>query len=231
LRALVVDDEDAIRRVIAAYLTQEGFTVMEAPDGTAALRLARTEQPDVVVLDLMLPDLDGVEVCRQLRTFTDTPVIMLTARTEEIDTLIGLSVGADDYMTKPFSPKVLLARIRAVLRRPRIGGLVQAETADSAVLQIGALRVDTAGREVSVAGEPVELTRTEFDLLAALASNPRQVFTRIQLMQAVWGAGYVGDERLADVHISHLRSKLGDDASAPRFVLTVRGVGFKLGGG
>ena len=230
LRALVVDDEDAIRRVVAAYLAQEGFTVLEAADGTTALQLARAERPDVIVLDLMLPDIDGVEVCRQLRTFTDTYVIMLTARTDEVDTLIGLSVGADDYLTKPFSPKVLVARIKTVLRRPR-NDTTEAGDDDPPVLQVGDLRIDTGSREVWVAGEPVDLTRTEFDILVHLASRPRQVFTRGQLIEAVWGSGYVGDDRLADVHISHLRAKLGDDTAAPRYVLTIRGVGFKLGSG
>jgi DNA-binding response OmpR family regulator len=225
--ALVVDDEEAIRRVVAAYLLGEGFRVLEAGDGATALSLARAERPDVIVLDLMLPDLDGIELCRQLRTFTDAYVVMLTARSEEVDTLIGLSVGADDYLTKPFSPRVLVARIRTVLRRPRGGD----REAEAEVRVIGDLRIDAGSREVRVAGKRVVLTRTEFDILEHLAARPRHVHTRRQLVEAVWGPGYVGDERLADVHISHLRAKLGEDASAPRFVLTVRGVGFKMGEG
>ncbi|WP_395656000.1 response regulator [Nocardioides sp.] len=225
--ALVVDDEPAIRRVVAAYLTQEGFAVLEAADGTGALDLARTRRPDVVVLDLMLPDLDGIEVCRRLRTFTDAYVVMLTARAEEVDTLIGLSVGADDYLTKPFSPRVLVARIRTLLRRPRVAG----DPADAPVRVFGDLRIDVEGREVTLGGERVDLTRTEFDILDTLSARPRHVHTRRQLVESVWGPGYVGDERLADVHVSHLRAKLAEDARSPRYVVTVRGVGFKMGEG
>ena len=225
--ALVVDDEPAIRRVVAAYLTQEGFAVLEAADGTAALDLARTRRPDVVVLDLMLPDLDGIEVCRRLRTFTDAYVVMLTARAEEVDTLIGLSVGADDYLTKPFSPRVLVARIRTLLRRPRAAG----DPADAPVRVFGDLRIDVEGREVTLGGERVDLTRTEFDILDTLSARPRHVHTRRQLVESVWGPGYVGDERLADVHVSHLRAKLAEDTRSPRYVVTVRGVGFKMGEG
>lgn len=231
LCALVVDDDPAIRRVVTAYLAKEGFAVLEAAEGTTALELARRQHPDVIVLDLMLPDLDGVEVCRQLRTFTDTYVVMLTARADEVDTLIGLSVGADDYLTKPFSPRVLVARIRTVLRRPRASRLADSVGAENAVLEVGDLRIDPVSRDAWVAGVRVDLTRTEFDILEQLARRPRHVHTRGQLIQAVWGHNYVGDDRLADVHISHLRAKLGDDVSAPRFVVTVRGVGFKMGEG
>ena len=231
LRALVVDDDDAIRRVVAAYLANEGFAVIEATDGTTGLALARAEHPDVIVLDLMLPDLDGIEVCRQLRTFTDTYVVMLTARADEVDTLIGLSVGADDYLTKPFSPRVLVARIRTVLRRPRDPGVDEAARADAEVLQIGDLRIVRSSREAWVSGRRVDLTRTEYDILEHLATRPRHVHTRSQLIEAVWGPSYTGDDRLADVHISHLRAKLGDNASSPRYVVTVRGVGFKMGEG
>ncbi|MBU4213748.1 MAG: response regulator transcription factor [Actinobacteria bacterium] len=219
---LVVDDEPDIRRVVVAYLSQAGYEVLEAADGTRALALARERRPDVVVLDLALPDLDGVEVCRRLRTFTDAYVLMLTARAEEVDTLIGLSVGADDYLTKPFSPKVLLARVAVLLRRPR------AERTDTRVL--GDLVLDPDARLVTVAGGPVELTRTEFDLLAALTERPRQVLTRAQLIDRVWGGDWVGDERLVDVHVAHLRAKLGPDAGR-RYVVTVRGVGFRTGEG
>ena len=231
LRALVVDDEDAIRRVVSAYLAKEGFVVLEASDGSTALEIARAEHLDVIVLDLMLPDLDGVEVCRRLRTFTDTYVVMLTARTDEVDTLIGLSVGADDDLTKPFSPRVLLARIRTVLRRPRDPNADEASRAEGEILEVGDLRIDRASREAWVAGARVDLTRTEFDILEHLATRPRHVHTRSQLIEAVWGPAYAGDDRLADVHISHLRAKLGDDATSPRYVVTVRGVGFKMGGG
>ena len=219
---LVVDDEPDIRRVVVAYLDQAGYQTLEAGDGTRALELARDRRPDVVVLDLALPDLDGVEVCRRLRTFTDAYVLMLTARAEEVDTLIGLSVGADDYLTKPFSPKVLLARVATLLRRPRTEG------AGRRVL--GDLVLDPDARLVSVAGDDVDLTRTEFDVLAALTARPGQVLTRAQLVEQVWGGDWVGDERLVDVHVAHLRAKLGSQA-ARRYVVTVRGVGFRTGPG
>ena len=225
-RALVVDDEADLRRVVAAYLTGDGFEVWEAADGTTALELARRHAPEVIVLDLKLPDIDGIEVCRQLRTFTDAYVVMLTARVEEVDTLIGLAVGADDYLTKPFSPRILLARIHTVLRRPRAG----AGGEDGAPRVAGDLRIDPEAHQVTVAGEPVDLTPTEFDLLAALAARPRQVWSRGQLLAAVWGPGWVGDERIVDVHVAHLRAKLGAGA-ATRYVVTVRGVGFRLGPG
>jgi DNA-binding response OmpR family regulator len=182
-----------------------------------------------VVLDLGLPGLDGIEVCRQLRTFTDCYVIMLTARTDEVDKLIGLSVGADDYLTKPFSPRELVARVQVMLRRPRVPAPTCGAAGD--LLRFGPLVLDVAGREVHLDGDPVDLTRTEFDLLATLASRPKVVFTRRQLIDAVWGATWVGDEHLVDVHIGHLRRKLGDDAAEARFVRTVRGVGYRMGDG
>jgi len=230
VRALVVDDEPSLVRVVAGYLEHEGFVVTTAADGEQALAQARRDPPDVIVLDLMLPGIDGIEVCRQLRTFTDAYVIMLTARTEEIDTLIGLSVGADDYMTKPFSPRELTARIRGLLRRPR----TTAQTdGDPQVRKIGDLSLDPQSRQVHVgmAGTAVELTRTEFDLLEALTERPKLAFTRRQLIERVWGPEWVGDEHLVDIHIVHIRRKLGDDAASPRFVQTVRGVGYRMGPG
>ncbi|WP_300463032.1 winged helix-turn-helix domain-containing protein [uncultured Nocardioides sp.] len=195
----------------------------------APVEAARAVDPDVVVLDLGLPSLDGVEVCRQLRTFSDAYVVMLTARSEEVDTLIGLSVGADDYLTKPFSPRILMARIQAMLRRPRPSG------ASSDVLEgartFGALVIDPLGRDVWLEEEPVALTRTEFDLLAALSERPRMAFSRRQLIDAVWGPSWVGDEHLVDVHVGHLRRKLDDDATQARFIRTVRGVGYRMGTG
>jgi DNA-binding response OmpR family regulator len=181
----------------------------------------------VVVLDLMLPGIDGVEVCRQLRTFSDAYVIMLTARTDEVDTLIGLSVGADDYLTKPFSPRELVARVKAMLRRPRTAGPADAAPAR----RIGALTIDPQAREVHLTGQLVELTRTEFDILDALSAHPRTVFTRARLVESVWGNGWIGDDHLVDVHIGHLRRKLGDDPTDPRYILTVRGVGYRMGPG
>jgi DNA-binding response OmpR family regulator len=228
LRALVVEDEPSLARVLASYLEREGFETALAHDGLQAVLSARDLDPDVVVLDLGLPRLDGVEVCRQIRTFSDAYVVMLTARSEEVDTLIGLSVGADDYITKPFSPRELMARIQAMLRRPRAPRDVQDQHQD---LRFGDLRVDVQGRDVWLAGEPVALTRTEFDLLAALAERPRMAFSRRQLIDHVWGQTWVGDEHLVDVHIGHLRRKLGEDATEGRFVRTVRGIGYRMGSG
>lgn len=228
-RVLVVDDEAPLAQVVASYLRRDGFDVRVTGDGRAAIDLAREWDPGVVVLDLGLPGADGIEVCRSVRTFSDCYIVMLTARTEEVDKLIGLSVGADDYVTKPFSPRELVARVRAMLRRPR-------QPADSGpevpqTLSFGSLTLDVGGREVHVDGTPVELTRTEFDVLAALASSPRVVFSRHQLVEAVWGPGWVGDEHLVDVHIGHVRRKLGDPPAEPRFIRTVRGVGYRMGTG
>ncbi|HZM65121.1 MAG TPA: response regulator transcription factor, partial [Nakamurella sp.] len=226
-QVLVVDDEQDLARLVADYLTRDGFAVALAFDGPSAVQAARDEPPDVVVLDLGLPELDGVEVCRQLRTFTDCYVIMLTARTDEVDKLIGLAVGADDYMTKPFSPRELLARVHVLQRRARMRPTEE----ETGRLQFGPLAVDVAAREAHLGGRPVELTRTEFDVLVALATRPKVVFTRRQLIDAVWGEGWVGDEHLVDVHIAHLRRKLDDDPNEGRFVRTVRGVGYRMGVG
>ena len=228
LRALVIDDEEHLARLVADYLAREGFAAQIALDGERALELAREQPPDVVILDLMLPGIDGVEVCRQLRTFTDAYVIMLTARAEEVDKLIGLAVGADDYLTKPFSPRELTARVKAMLRRPR-----GPQPADSGgpVRQFGDLTIDPAAREVMAGGEPVELTRLEFDLLDTLSAQPRVAFSRRQIVEHVWGEDWFGDEHIVDVHIVRLRRKLGDDPAHPRYVLTVRGVGYRMGPG
>lgn len=233
-RALVVDDEVPLASVIASYLEREHFEVSIAHNGTEAVAMAREIDPDVVVLDLALPGIDGLEACRQLRTFSDAYVVMLTARDTEMDTVIGLSVGADDYVTKPFSPRELVARIRAMLRRPRT---VSTTTEADAVPDqppprvFGPLRVDVAGREVFVDERPITLTRTEFDVLAALSARPGVVFSRRQLLDAVWTESWVGNEHLVDVHIGHLRRKLGDDPADPRYVMTVRGVGYRMGSG
>ena len=228
LRALVVEDETSLAKVLGSYLERDGFETTLSHDGLQAVLTARDVDPDVIVLDLGLPTLDGVEVCRQIRTFSDAYVVMLTARSEEVDTLIGLSVGADDYITKPFSPRELMARIQAMLRRPRTPRDAEDQHHD---LTFGDLTVDGQGRDVWLAGEPVALTRTEFDLLAALAERPRMAFSRRQLIDHVWGQTWVGDEHLVDVHIGHLRRKLGDDATEGRFVRTVRGIGYRMGTG
>jgi DNA-binding response OmpR family regulator len=232
-RALVVDDEIPLAGVIASYLEREQFEVTIAHNGDDAVRLARQIDPDVVVLDLALPGIDGLEACRQLRTFSDAYVVMLTARDTEMDTVIGLSVGADDYVTKPFSPRELVARIRAMLRRPRkVATETEAEAVpDQPPRVFGALRIDVAGRQVFIDDHPITLTRTEFDVLAALSARPGVVFSRRQLLDAVWAQTWVGNEHLVDVHIGHLRRKLGDDPVDPRYVVTVRGVGYRMGSG
>ncbi len=224
-RALVVDDEVPLVRLVTAYLEREGFDVASAGDGETALELARSFGPDVVVLDLMLPGMDGLEVCRRLRSFSDSYVVMLTARAEEGDTIVGLSTGADDYVTKPFSPGELMARIRAMLRRPR------ASSPDAASRTFGQLEIAPQAREVRVGGVPVELTPREFDLLDALSARPHVVFSRTQLLDHVWGPSWFGDDHVVDVHIANLRRKLGDDSAEARYVKTVRGVGYRMGTG
>ncbi len=226
IRVLVVDDERPLVGVITSYLEREGFEVVQAFDGPTAVERARLDDPGLVLLDLMLPGIDGIEVCRQIRQFTDAYVIILTARDEEVDKIVGLSVGADDYLVKPFSPRELIARIRAMLRRPRQSQLPAAEA-----VVVGALAIDLEARLVSVDDEPIELTRTEFDLLAAMVDKPRAALSRRNLIDEVWGTDWYGDEHVVDVHIGHLRRKLGDDAAEPRFIRTVRGVGYGLGQG
>ena len=230
LRALVVEDEVPMATVIGSYLEREGFEVHLSHDGLSAVKQAREVDPDIVVLDLGLPGLDGIEVCRQLRTFSDAYVVMLTARSDEVDTVVGLSVGADDYMTKPFSPRELVARLRAMLRRPRAARGSRAAEGEAA-RTFGPLVIDPVGRDVWLEDEPVALTRTEFDVLAVLSERPRMAFTRRQLIDLVWGETWVGDEHLVDVHVGHLRRKLGDDATASRFIRTVRGIGYRMGTG
>ncbi|MCF6388469.1 response regulator transcription factor [Mycobacterium sp. MBM] len=234
-RALVVDDELPLAEVVASYLQREQFEAVVATDGLDAIAVARELDPDVVVLDLGLPGIDGLEVCRQLRTFSDAYVVMLTARDAEIDTVLGLTVGADDYVTKPFSPRELVARIRAMLRRPR---MLQTGTAvpdpehhAAAPRRFGALSIDVDAREVRLDDEPILLTRTEFDILEVLSGRPGVVLSRRQLLEIVREGPWVGNEHLVDVHIGHLRRKLGDDASRPRFITTVRGVGYRMGSG
>ena len=232
LSALVVDDEPSLVRVVEGYLAQDGFDVRTAGDGETALALARESEPDLVVLDLGLPGMDGIEVCRELRTFTRCYILMLTARADEVDMLIGLGVGADDYMTKPFSPRTLTARIRTLLRRPRTGS-ARREPADHDERSFGALVIDVPAHEVRVGTSLVTLTRMEYDLLETLSSRPRVVFSRQQLLDAVWqdSSGVDSDEHLVDIHVGHLRNKLGDDPKAARYILTVRGVGYRMGPG
>jgi len=223
-RVLVVDDEEQIRTIIRRYLEADGYAVSEATDGETGLRLARELDPDLVILDVMMPGIDGIETLRRLRSESGVYVIMVTARADEVDTLVGLSVGADDYITKPFSARELVARVKTVLRRART--TIPAESEGRIV--VGDLVVDTARREVTRDGTPVELTTLEFDLLHALARSPGRVFTRRQLLEQVWGWDFYGDERVVDVHVRAIRRALGDSADDPEVVATVRGVGYKL---
>ena len=221
---LVVDDEPSIREIVRAFLEKDGMRVIEAGDGPSAVETARAAAPEVVVLDVMLPGFDGLEVLRRIRTFADPYVLLLTARNEEVDRIVGLTVGADDYLTKPFSPGELVARVHALLRRQRTeSGAVEGST-----LRAADLVVDPRRRTVSRAGEPVDLTVLEFDLLAALARDQGVVVTRQQLLDAVWGVDFFGDEHVLDVHVANIRHKLGDDPGRHRYVETVRGVGFRF---
>lgn len=227
--ALVVDDEPEIRALLAAYLARDGFVVREAGTGAEALRQAALDPtPDVVLLDIGLPDLDGIEVLRRLRREQDLPVVMVSARTEEGDVLMGLAAGADDYVTKPFRPREVAARVAAVLRRAShdVGPVDGVE--EDEVLSFPDLRIDRSRREVHRGGRHRPLSALQFDLLWALAEAPGRVFTRAQLLRRVWGYAHVGDERVVDVHVRSLRRALDDDASAPQVVGTVRGVGYKF---
>lgn len=221
-KILVVDDEKKFVNVLRAYLEQAGFAVVTASDGKSALTAFRREKPNLILLDLNLPELDGLDVARTIRKESNAPIIMLTARVEETDRLIGLELGADDYITKPFSPREVVARVRAVLRR------VKGESASVEILRVGEIEMDLARHVVKVQGEPVELTPTEFDLLHALMKNPGRAFTRMQLLDLVQGEAFEGYERTIDAHIKNLRQKLDDDPKQPRYLLTVFGVGYKF---
>jgi len=222
-RILVVDDEPAIRDVVERYLRREGFSTLSASDGEEALTQAA--DADLIVLDLMLPRLDGIEVCRRIRAQSDVPIIMLTAKSEEIDTLLGLRIGADDYMTKPFSPAELVARVQAVLKRTGGG----ARSPDDTV-RVGTLRINPRLRTVERGNESIELTAREFDLLHFLASSPGQVFTREQLLDQVWDYHFPGDTSTVTVHVRRLREKVEPEPVRPRYIKTVWGVGYKLEG-
>ena len=228
LRALLCDDAPDLRMVLEPLLVREGFEVKVASEGTTAVDLAASFDPDVVIMDVVLPGIDGLEACRRIRQFSDAYLLILSAKNTEIDKVVGLSIGADDYVTKPFSPNELIARLRAMLRRPRRAGRGVAYGGEATVRTFGALTIDTAAREVTVEANDVELTRIEFDLLATLCSRTRQVFSRTQLLELVWGPNWYGDTHVVDVHMSNLRRKLGDREREAPFILTVRGVGFRL---
>jgi two-component system, OmpR family, alkaline phosphatase synthesis response regulator PhoP len=220
-KILVVDDEPKIVEICRDYLHAAGFDVVHADDGLRALDAARLERPDLVVLDLMLPGLDGLDVCRRLRRESNVPIIMLTARVEETDMLVGLELGADDYLTKPFSPRELVARVRTVLRRG--SGTPSAE-----IIRVGDLELDRGRFMARVAGQEVTLTPTEFELLALLAAQPGRIFSRAQLLEAVRGTAFESYERAIDSHIRNLRRKIEPEEEQPRYILTVYGVGYKL---
>ncbi len=223
-KILIIEDEDKIARMIQQYLRQEQFIALAAADGEAGLAAARREKPDLIVLDLMLPGLSGLDVCREIRKESRVPIIMLTARAEEIDKLLGLELGADDYITKPFSLAELAARIRAVLRRSGD----QEQPAAGSVQSRGDLTLDFDGLQVYRKGQPVNLTPTEFNLLAVLFRHPGRVYSRLQLLDAALGEAYQGYERSIDTHISNLRRKIEDDPANPGYIITVYGVGYKF---
>ena len=230
-RVLVVDDERALADIVGSYLSKAGFAVEIVHTGPDAVERTRASDPDVVVLDLGLPGLDGVEVCRQIRTFSDCYVLMLTARGDEVDRLIGLSVGADDYMTKPFSTRELVARVQTLLRRPRKAPVHPAVVPPEPPRRFGALLIDPAAREAWLGDRPVSLTRTEFDILDVLSAQPRTALSRRQIIDTVWDVGWVGDDHVVDVHVANIRRKLDEDPNEPRFIATIRGVGYRMGPG
>ena len=220
-KILVIDDEPSITKLVGAYLKPEGYEVLIASDGNAGLKSARVFKPDIIILDVMLPGMDGIELLSRLRRESDVYVIMLTAKTEETDKIVGLSVGADDYVTKPFSPRELVARVKAALRRIETGAGLGGERG---VLSFKHIRIDMNARKISVDENPIELTAVEFDLLKALAENRGRVLSREQLLEKVWGGEYFGEIRVVDVHLGHIRQKLGRE----ELIATVRGVGYRF---
>ena len=225
-RVLIVEDDDAMRDMVGYALAEEGMEVEAAADGESALEIFSSSGPfDVVILDVMLPGIDGVTVCKELTSKSDVPVVMLTARDDETSVVVGLEVGADDYVTKPFSYRELVSRVRATLRRRRIDARASSRQER---LEFPGLTIDPARRQVVAQGTPVDLTTAQFDILLLLASHPGRVYGRGQIMQTVWGAEFSGDSRAADMQISNIREKIESDPKNPRFVLTVRGVGYRF---
>jgi len=231
--AVVIEDDADVRALLTELLQQSGFTVAEAATGSDGVRLVHEQDADLVTLDLNLPDLDGIEVCRRIREISEAYIVMLTGRPDEIDRLVGLETGADDYLTKPFSPRELRARVAALMRRPRRRQAPPKpeDTDTGGVLRHGALEVDLEGRLALLNGAELDLTRTEFDLLATLLSGPRRVWARETLLRMVWGHEWASDGHLVEVHMGNLRRKLGDDPRNGRYIRTVRGVGYRLGSG
>jgi two-component system, OmpR family, response regulator len=222
---LLVDDEDSVQKLLAYPLEREGFRVLQARDGEEALDRFASEHVDLVVLDVMLPKLDGLEVCKRLRAESEVPIIMLTARDDELDKVLGLELGADDYITKPFSIREFRSRVRALLRR---ASAPRRAATDGEVILAGALTIDLARRTVDVRGTPAELTYVEFELLRTLAANPGRVYSRRMLLEALWGGADYREPRTIDVHVRHLREKLERDPADPEYILTVRGVGYRF---
>ena len=222
-KILVVDDEEKLREMVRNYLTNDGFIVIEAADGAEAIELHQKERPDLIVLDWMMPGVNGLDVCKSIRQLGNTPVIMLTAKTEEVDKLLGLELGADDYITKPFSLRELVARIKAVLRRTLAGIPARDE-----IIKIKEMEVDMEGREVRVKNKKIDLTPTEFKILNVLAGSPGRVYSRLQLLDAAFGFAYEGYERSIDTHVSNLRKKIEPDPANPEYILTVYGAGYRF---
>ena len=219
---LIIEDEPKVARVARDYLEKNGYRVLVANDGNSGLAMARGEKPDLLVLDLMLPGMDGLDICRALRRKSDLPIIMLTARAEETDRLIGLEIGADDYISKPFSPRELVARVRALLRRAK-GRVYQ-----SGIVRVGEMEINTDNHSVILAGETIHLTRIEFSLLETMARHPGQIFPRAQLLENLHGVAYIGYDRSIDAHIKNLRRKIEEDPANPKYILTVYAVGYKF---
>lgn len=228
LRVLVVEDEVELAAVVISYFVREGYIVDSAIDGPSAVEKARTGMPDLVILDLMLPGFDGIEVCRQIRTFSDAYILMLTAREEEIDKIVGFAVGADDYVVKPVSPRELIARAKAILRRPRVQPIAKSDEHDGSILRFSIIELDSNSRTVLVAGNSVELTKKEFDLLEIMMETPKLALSRRALLESVWGGDWYGDIHVVDVHIGHLRKKLAEAGCPEGIIRTVRGIGFGM---
>lgn len=229
-KVLIIEDDDNLQEALRYRLEQDGYKVHSARDGEEGLELARETRPDIIILDIMLPVLDGLEVCRILRQETAVPVIMLTAKGEEVDRVVGLELGADDYVVKPFSTRELLARMRAVRRRARPGGDAASQADAAAVLRAGDLRVNQTSHTATLGDRTLALKPKEFSLLALLMSNPGRVFTRDRILERIWGFDWVGDSRTVDVHVRRLREKIEADPSEPARIVTVRGVGYRFEG-